>query len=234
MKKIIICDIDGTIANVQHRLHFIKNPDGTKKSYKDTDWDSFHKECINDEPYEDVIEVVHSLVLGHGNGCNVCGAVEREVYFFSGRNDSVRSETAQWLEKHVPITLSWSDYEQYLGAGEPEEWQQHLHMRSEGDRRPDTVVKLEMLMSLGLTPDDVLCILDDRQAVVDMWRENGFRVMQVDAWKEGSVGAYNSPCLEGNKWQDELRNHVDKTAKEHDTSLWTQVFRKRGKENEEG
>ena len=242
MKKIIICDIDGTIANVQHRLHFIKNPDGTKKSYKDTDWDSFNAACENDEPYKDVIEVVHSLVLGHGNGCNVCGAVEREVYFFSGRNESVRSETAQWLQKHV-----------HLGCS-------HLHMRSENDRRPDTVVKLEMLMSLGLTPDDVLCILDDRQSVVDMWRENGFRVMQVDAWKEpapvhhltqekleslnkaeliflieherkhleelhgrrSANTGYNSPCLEGNKWQDELRNHVDKTAKEHDTSLWTQ------------
>ena len=188
MKKIIICDIDGTIANLQHRLHFIKNPDGSKKSYKDTDWDSFHKACVDDEPYTDVIEVMCSLVLGMGNGCNVCGAVEREVYFFSGRNASVRNETAEWLEKHVPITLSWSDYEQYLGAGDPEEWQHHLHMRPEGDRRPDTIVKWDMAQALELTPDDVLCIFDDRQSVVDMWRANGFRVMQVDAWKETSGG----------------------------------------------
>ena len=184
MKNIIVCDIDGTIANLRHRLHYIQNEDGSKKRYKDTDWNSFHAACVDDEPYEDVIAVLHSLVLGIGNGCDVCGAVEREVYFFSGRNASVRNETAEWLEKHVPITLSWSDYEQYLGAGEPEEWQHHLHMRSEGDRRPDTVVKLEMAERAGLTPDDVLCILDDRQSVVDMWRENGFRVMQIDAWKE--------------------------------------------------
>ena len=171
-KNIIICDIDGTIANLQHRLHFIKNPDGSKRERHDTfkrraDWDSFHKECINDEPYTDVIEVLCSLVEGR----KWAAGGNRELYFFSGRNDSVRNETEQWLQKHVPITpYSWDG--------------NRLQMRSEGDRRPDTVVKLEMMKSLGLTPDDVLCILDDRQAVVDMWRENGFRVLQVDAWTE--------------------------------------------------
>ena len=169
-KTTIICDIDGTIANLQHRLHFIKNPDGSKKSYKDSDWDSFHKACVDDEPYEDVIEILHSLVLGMGNGCGVCGAVEREVYFFSGRNETVRQETVEWIAKNVSDdVIADCDY---------------LLMRSEGDRRPDTVVKLEMAERAGLTPDDVLCILDDRQSVVDMWRENGFRVMQIDAWKE--------------------------------------------------
>ena len=168
MKKIIICDIDGTIANLQHRLHFIKNPDGSKKSYKDSDWDSFHKACVDDEPYEDVIEILHSLVRGHGNGCNVCGAVEREVYFFSGRNESVRKETIEWLEKNVSIPVEDGS----------------LYMRSEGDRRPDTTVKYEMMYELKIMPEDVLCILDDRQSVVNMWRENGFRVMQIDAWKE--------------------------------------------------
>ena len=167
-KTTIICDLDGTIANLQHRLHFIKNPDGSKKSYKDSDWDSFHKACVDDEPYEDVIEILHSLVRGHGNGCNVCGAVEREVYFFSGRNESVRKETIEWLEKNVSIPVEDGS----------------LYMRSEGDRRPDTTVKYEMMYELKIMPEDVLCILDDRQSVVDMWRENGFRVMQIDAWKE--------------------------------------------------
>ena len=167
-KTTIICYIDGTIANLQHRLHFIKNPDGSKKSYKDSDWDSFHKACVDDEPYEDVIEILHSLVRGHGNGCNVCGAVEREVYFFSGRNESVRKETIEWLEKNVSIPVEDGS----------------LYMRSEGDRRPDTTVKYEMMYELKIMPEDVLCILDDRQSVVNMWRENGFRVMQIDAWKE--------------------------------------------------
>ena len=168
-KKIIICDLDGTIANLQHRLHFIKNADGTKKKYKDAEWDSFHTACADDEPYTDNIEILQSLVLGMGGGCNVCGAVEREFYFFSGRNESVRTETIEWLQRHVPIT-------------EDRDWE--LYMRSEGDRRPDTQVKYQMMYELKIAPEDVLCILDDRQLVVDMWRENGFRCLQVDAWKE--------------------------------------------------
>ena len=57
-------------------------------------------------------------------------------------------------------------------------------MRKEGDFRNDVEVKHEMIHSLNITPDDVLCILDDRQGVVDMWRQEGFRCLQVDAWKE--------------------------------------------------
>ena len=160
-KNLIICDIDGTIANLEHRLHYLKSP---KK-----DWASFNKACVDDEPYKDVIAILQSLVLGHGNGCNVCGAVEREFHFFSGRNEVVRKETEEWLKKHVPIT-------------EDRDWE--LHMRKEGDYRPDTTVKYEMMYELKITPDDVLCILDDRQGVVDMWRQEGFRCLQVDAWKE--------------------------------------------------
>ena len=160
-KNLIICDLDGTIANIEHRLHYIKGP---KK-----DWDSFTKACVDDEPHKDVIAILDSLALGMGNGCNVCGAVEREFYFFSGRSEVVRKETEEWLKKHVPIT-------------EDRDWE--LYMRKEGDYRPDTTIKYEMMYELKITPDDVLCILDDRQCVVDMWRKHGFRCLQVEAWEE--------------------------------------------------
>lgn len=172
-KRIVLCDLDGTLADVNHRLHYIKNDDGTKKTRKESDWGSFHTECINDVPNNDVIEILNSLVRGWGSGCNMCGAVEREVYFLSGRNDVVRAETVEWLQKHV------TDYEHWS-----ETCRAQLVMRKNGDFRPDTEVKLEMVQELGLTPDDVLCVLDDRQCVVDMWRENGFRCLQVNAWEE--------------------------------------------------
>ena len=168
-KDVILCDLDGTLADVNHRLHFINNPDGTKKTRKESDWDSFHTECINDAPNRDVIEIMESLIRGAWMGCNICGSYERKVYFLSGRNDVVRAETVEWLQKHVHE--DW-DYEELL------------IMRKNGDFRPDTEVKLEMVQELGLTPDDVLCILDDRQCVVDMWRANGFRCLQVEAWEE--------------------------------------------------
>ena len=168
-KDVILCDLDGTLADVNHRLHFINNPDGTKKTRKESDWDSFHTECINDAPNRDVIEIMESLIRGAWMGCNICGSYERKVYFLSGRNDVVRAETVDWLQRHVHE--DW-DYDELLV------------MRKANDRRPDTEVKLEMVQELGLTPDDVLCILDDRQCVVDMWRANGFRCLQVEAWEE--------------------------------------------------
>ena len=61
-KNIVLCDLDGTLADVNHRLHYIKNDDGTKKTRKESDWGSFHTECINDVPNNDVIEILHSLV----------------------------------------------------------------------------------------------------------------------------------------------------------------------------
>ena len=156
MKNVIICDIDGTIADLRHRLHYIQNPDGTKKAKPD--WDSFHAACVDDKPFLDVMQVVNTL---YRDDC--------ALYFLSGRNDVVREQTVEWLKNHR-FYLDYSYTE--------------LFMRKAGDRRPDTVIKLEMMKELGFTPYDVLCIFDDRQCVVDMWRENGYRVMQVAAWKE--------------------------------------------------
>jgi hypothetical protein len=159
MKDIILCDIDGTIADVRHRLHYIQNPDGSKRTKPD--WDAFHAACVDDPPFEDVIHIAQTLQAGWPGG----GHGSLDLHFLSGRNDVVREQTVLWLEEHYGY------------------WES-LIMRKAGDRRPDTEIKLEMVRELGFTPDRVLCILDDRQSVVDMWRENGYRVLQVAAWKE--------------------------------------------------
>ena len=48
-KEIILCDIDGTIANNNHRQHLL----GEFK-----DWDKFFYEMSNDEPIDEVIRLV--------------------------------------------------------------------------------------------------------------------------------------------------------------------------------
>ena len=250
-KNIIICDIDGTIANLQHRLHFIKNPDGTMKPYAERDWDSFNAACVDDEPYKDVMEILRNLYdAGRREGIQAGTygwGSEREIYFFSGRNESVRGETIAWLYRHflshsmchpVEITreeaemwearnVSYSlreerggeilrSYEDGNAEGKYFFLEPNLFMRSEGDRRPDTVVKLEMLQALEshFSKDEVLCVLDDRQSVVNMWRENGLRVMQVDAW------------VEERRWQDELRVQIAETSAKHDHSGGRSKYKK--------
>ena len=218
-KKIIICDIDGTIANLQHRLHYIRNPEGTK------DWDSFHVTCTDDEPYRDVIRILWDLYdAGRRRGQE---GSSREVYFFSGRNEAVRPQTIRWLWRHVlspsmchEVEITPDEYKSLWTNGMAHTLRDHdkklfqlqpnLCMRSEGDRRPDTTVKYEMMYDYKFMPEDVLCILDDRQGVVDMWRQEGFRCLQVDAWEE--------PV-----WQDKLRTFVNETSAKHDTSKWRQT-----------
>ena len=162
-KNLIICDLDGTIANIEHRLHYIKGP---KK-----DWPSFNKACVDDTVNKDVREILWNMYdAGRRRGKE---GSDRIVYFFSGRSEVVRKETEEWLHKYV-VSPSMCD-----DGKRP-----NLYMRKENDFRDDVEVKREMLSDLCITPHDVLCILDDRQGVVDMWRQEGFRCLQVDAWKE--------------------------------------------------
>jgi len=52
-------------------------------------------------------------------------------------------------------------------------------MRQAGDYKPDYEHKKELL---DLLPKDrIAFILDDRDQVVNMWRENGLTCLQVDA-----------------------------------------------------
>jgi hypothetical protein len=147
MKKFIICDIDGTIADLTHRLHYIKPDEGRKKN-----WYEFHMRCIDDKPHHDMHFILWTLVRA-----------DKSVIYVSGRSDVSRAATENWL----------AAYGFPLGQ---------LHMRKNGDFRSDDVIKEEILdTKLKLTPADVLCVLDDRQRVVDMWRRRGFRVLQVAA-----------------------------------------------------
>ena len=157
----IICDIDGTIADLTHRLGYVRNlhedPDWKN------DWKAFHKGCVFDTPKQDVIRALTQIASD-----------AMPVYFLSGRNSMVREETVAWLREHVLLCKDWDDHT----------FDKYLHMRRKKDRRPDTVIKAEMVAKLELTPENTLCIFDDRQCVVDMWRELGFLTLQVAAWSE--------------------------------------------------
>jgi phosphatidate phosphatase APP1 len=81
MSRVFISDIDGTIANCSHRLHFIQN--GRK------DWTGFFEACGRDEPIVDVIELLQRL--------EEAGS---DIIYLSGRSDEVRSQTELWLYNH--------------------------------------------------------------------------------------------------------------------------------------
>ena len=74
---IYIFDIDGTLANLTHRLHFIEGPE--------KDWDSFYKACVNDTPIYETVELCKTLRMG-----NI-------VVYSTGRSEDIREETKEWL-----------------------------------------------------------------------------------------------------------------------------------------
>lgn len=76
--EIYLCDIDGTVADLSHRLHFIQR--------EPSDWDGFFAACVDDAPIPEVIKTVQALR-------NIAG-----IHFVSGRSDAVRHETERWLE----------------------------------------------------------------------------------------------------------------------------------------
>ena len=88
------------------------------------------------------------------------GQREYQVIVMSGRDESSRIATTEWLSKHG---ILW-DY---------------LFMRPEGDMRPDNIVKAELFDTYVRDNFDVQFVLDDRPQVCRMWRAMGLKVLQV-------------------------------------------------------
>lgn len=150
MKNTIVVDIDGTIAKVGDRLKYLQQE---KK-----DWDSFYEHCDEDTVIQPIAKLVDYL------------AVDNEIVYCTGRRESVREKTLQWIDNHMDFAGSF--------AGELK-----LLMRKDNDWRHDTEVKPELLAKNGYTPDNVWFILEDRDSMVTKWRELGFTCLQVNDGK---------------------------------------------------
>jgi phosphoserine phosphatase len=147
-----IFDLDGTLALIEHRRHWVADR-------KHARWDRFYADCVNDTPNPGVVAIFDTL-LTTGN----------EVLIFSGRGSEVRTETVDWLMHYTGLrTWSRTDVENSL-------W-----MRPERDSTPDEILKRRWYNTL-LTQTDrqrLVAVFDDRQKVVDMWRSLGVCCCQV-------------------------------------------------------
>lgn len=104
-----------------------------------------------DFPKPDVIRVIKAL------------AENDTIIFMSGRDTSAKTDTIDWITDHM---------------GMPNDF--YLYMRAEGDYRPDQIIKAELFDKHVRNSDyAVRGVFDDRQRVVDMWREMGLTVFQV-------------------------------------------------------
>lgn len=147
-------DLDGTLADLTHRLHHISGEFDAQGMTKPKNWDAFFAGCVDDKPIPHMWELLNDLYT--------VGVI---IVYVSGRSDQVRAETEEWLDQHnFPLP----------GVGKNK-----LYMRTAGDHRPDHQVKGELLdriLADGYTP---IMAFDDRQQVVDMWRKRGIPCAQV-------------------------------------------------------
>lgn len=78
-RPLAVVDIDGVVADVRHRVHFVQR--------RPKDWDAFFAAAADDPPHDEGLALVRRLAQDH------------EVVFLTGRPDWLRADTRRWLEQ---------------------------------------------------------------------------------------------------------------------------------------
>ena len=84
MKKAVICDLDGTLCDMDHRHHFIVNPEKKKR-----DWEAFYAGMSQDKIYIWCYSIISALA---NNGI--------PIIYVTGRSEEYRSQTMDWLRQY--------------------------------------------------------------------------------------------------------------------------------------
>lgn len=138
-KPIVIVDIDGTLAEISHRVHLVrKHP---------KDWSAFFGSMDKDIIRHEVAAKVNQLRDNH------------EIVLVTGRPDSYKKQTETWLSQN---NIKYD----------------RLYMRRSNDKRRDTEVK-QNILNTYIDKALVKLVIDDRPAVIRMWRDNGLEVDDV-------------------------------------------------------
>lgn len=145
----IIVDIDGTITDISHRLHFIE--------WEKKDWDGFYSHLSEDKPKQDIIALIKSVYYDEDNRWD-----NLQLIFVTWRSDKYFPITDTWLRKHA---FPYADYK--------------IFMRKEWDFRQDYEVKKEIYENEIKDKYDVNYIFEDRDQVVKMYRELWLTVLHV-------------------------------------------------------
>ena len=174
-RDIVLCDIDGTIADLTHRREKLQQDciecegqggfkvgvgicayvpcsacDARGKTKKD--WYAFYQNVLEDTAIHLIINMIWAM---RQRGYQILIVSGRPIRF---KGLEVGKETVEWLAKHnVPYD--------------------HIFMRQGDDAREDVIVKQEILDKLP--KDRIAYVFDDRDSVVAMWRRNGLTCLQV-------------------------------------------------------
>ena len=152
-KPIILCDLDGTLADCSHRLHHIQpkpyqEGDG-EKMVSEKNWSAFFAASGEDTPVDHMLKLLSAI-----------NREQFEVWITSGRSDECRPQTEIWLRT---FRVKYD----------------RLIMRKAGDHTDDGILKPSWLSDGTIPKDRVLLAFDDRDRVVKAWRDTGIPCLQV-------------------------------------------------------
>lgn len=101
------------------------------------------------------IQVFEALKLFNNQGY--------KIIFASGREEKFKSQTIEFLNKHLDSSISYE-----------------LFMRKYKDQRSDVLIKKDILIENILNKYYVYVVFDDRNIIVDFYRDLGLNVWQVN------------------------------------------------------
>lgn len=148
-RGLYIFDLDGTLANIDHRKHILEQTDNPNR------WREFYSLCDKDTPNYAVMKTLHML-----------WSTGADIWFFSGRSDEVREKTVQWIEKYTYFRSGALDtilMMRCAGDFTPD------------DKLKEQWLKNMLLVDRNR----LIAVFDDRTKVVKMWRRNGVPCFQV-------------------------------------------------------
>ena len=168
-KSYIICDLDGTLADITHRLHFVKAenmlavPLRLEKAAREIvgefkkDWNSFFDNVYYDAVRWDIVKLLKKYVSqGH------------PFILVSGRPERCRADTEKWLFEKIYDTLEWQNLDKHVT----------LIMRQNHDKRDDDILKTDIYEKyLKHYPIEV--VIDDRPRVLRAWAMLKLRTIDV-------------------------------------------------------
>ena len=167
-----IFDLDGTIAlGDQREYHLKKSP---------PDWDAYFAACGTDYVNYPVVELLRMCAFTKGVHAH-------RVDIWSGRskgpNDEWLRSTIRWLNEKCEVYVTRGGRDPYRNAyqhakSDPR-FIYRLRMREYEDHTPDHLLKarwLEEAIAVGDKPD---MVFEDRDRVVQMWRDRGIPCLQV-------------------------------------------------------
>ncbi|NQY58524.1 AAA family ATPase [Cognatishimia sp.] len=120
---------------------------------------------------DDVKYPIRDIVLGYKEFIFLHGGYDIKLIFVTARQTGVdnicQKETVKWIDEK--LLFGHENHQDYL-----------LQMRKQGDNRKDCIVKKEIYENYIEPYYSVLCVFDDRDQVVNMWRDLGLMCLQVD------------------------------------------------------